>query len=195
MRDNYRMIYSSSPDRGLEVLLLIFDKIKEQVPEANLHIYYGFENFRNKEYVAKLMMEINKRPGIFYHGRVGQDELAKAFMESSIFSYTCTFQETFCISCLEAMAGGCVVVSSDYWGLHDTVGEGGILLPMSDPKDAYTSEYQDRYVEECVKLMKDESYRKEWQLKGFERVKRFTWENVAKQWHLYFQQGIWNEIQ
>ena len=49
------MIYSSSPDRGLELLLSLFPKVKEQVPEAKLDIFYGFENFQDQEYVKKMM--------------------------------------------------------------------------------------------------------------------------------------------
>ena len=195
-KDRYQMIYSSSPDRGLELLLALFPKVKEQVPQAKLDIFYGFENFRDQEYVSKMMNIIRNTPGVTYHGRVGQDELASAFLQSTIWAYPTWFQETYCITALEAMASKCVPVTSDYWGLIDTVKEGGILLPMNDiANTVMTPDYQNRWISECVRLLQDDSYLKEWQDKGQERVKRFTWSAVASQWSEFFKSGNWVEIQ
>jgi glycosyltransferase involved in cell wall biosynthesis len=44
-RDPYRIIWMSSPDRGLEALLHIFNRAKEYEPKLSLHIYYGFDNW------------------------------------------------------------------------------------------------------------------------------------------------------
>jgi len=195
-KDLYSMIYSSSPDRGLEVLLDLFPHVKTQVPEVTLDIYYGFENFQNQEYVAKLMERINSTEGITYHGRVGQDEVAEAFQRSTIWAYPTWFEETYCITALEAMIGGSIVLSSDYWGLKDTVKEGGILLPMPQGKNTvFTKEYREKWVTECIRLLKDKEYQELWREKGKKRVERFTWEAVAKQWHIYFSEGKWTEIQ
>jgi len=195
-KDRHRLIYSSSPDRGLELLLSLFPKVKEQVPEAVLDIFYGFENFQDKEYVKKIMEIIENTGGVTYHGRVGQDELAEAFQKSTIWAYPTWFQETYCITALESMVSKCVPVTSDYWGLIDTVKDGGIMLPMNDDANTvFKPEYQDKWIQECVKLLKDDAYLKEWQDKGLSRVSRFTWENVAKQWSTFFSQDEWKEIQ
>ena len=94
------------------------------------------------------------------------------------------------------MASSCVPVTSDYWGLIDTIKDGGIMLPMDDdPNTVYSPIYQDQWIAECVQLLKDDVYLKEWQDKGLKRVERFTWENVAKQWDGYFKNDNWVEIQ
>jgi glycosyltransferase involved in cell wall biosynthesis len=196
-RNPYKLIYSSSPDRGLERLLDLFPRLNEK---AELHIYYGFENFRDQEYVKKMMGKIDNlnanKTRIFYHGRVGQDQLAEEFISSSIWAYPTWFEETHCITALEAMAGGCVVLSSDYWGLSDTVKDGGILLPMNDDRNTVFSKvYEDTWVSECNHLLLDNKYREYWRKKGFERVRRFTWSNVAAQWDRYFKKGEWINIQ
>src|SRR3954452_1742873 len=38
-------VYSSSPDRGLDVLLELWPAIRERVPAAELHVYYGWETY------------------------------------------------------------------------------------------------------------------------------------------------------
>ena len=190
------MIYSSSPDRGLELLLSLFPKVKTWIPEAELDIFDGFENFQDQEYVKKMLGIIENTTGVTYHGRVGQDELAEAFLKSTIWAYPSWFQETYCITALESMVSKCVPVTSDFWGLTDTVKDGGILLPMNDdPNTVFKPEYQDKWIQECIKLLKYDNYLKEWQDKGLARVKRFTWEAVARQWDHYFKSNNWLEIQ
>jgi len=145
-----------------------------------------------------MMKEIDKRKRVHYHGRVGQDQLAKEFMRSAVLAYPCIFEESFCITALEAMAAGCVVLSSDYWALGDTVKNAGILLPMQDNRNTvHTEEYRNDWVNNCIQLLTNNKKIKMWRNKGYERVKRFTWEAVALQWHTYFksQKGMWNEIQ
>lgn len=195
-RDPYKLIYSSSPDRGLEVLLDMFPKVKAKIPEVTLDIFYGFENFQDQEYVKKMKAKIAATEGVTYHGRVGQDVLAQKFLESSIWAYPTWFEETFCITALEAIAAGTVPVTSHFWGLIDTLKDAGIMLPMPKGRDTvYTKEYQDAWIETTVKLLQDKDYFQKIQDKGYERVKRFTWEAVAKQWDLFFRTGEWKEIQ
>ena len=87
--NNPKFIYSSSPDRGLDTLLNLWLQIRKEFPDAELHVYYGFGNWdkaisqRNNENEKRLrdqILENMKQPGIFYHGRVNQDELAKDFL-------------------------------------------------------------------------------------------------------------------
>jgi glycosyltransferase involved in cell wall biosynthesis len=197
-RDPYKLIYSSSPDRGLERLLDFFPELDDR---ATLHVYYGFENFKDQDYVSRVknrMESFNKggKKRIFYHGRIGQEQLAKEFMSSSIWAYPTWFEETFCITALEAMAGGAVTLSSHYWGLIDTVKDGGILIDLKDNRNSvFNPDYTEKWIFECNRLLSDLKYQEEWRNKGFERVKKFSWSAVAEQWHHLFQKGEWEEIQ
>lgn len=196
-RDPFKLIYSSSPDRGLEVLLHIFPKIDSR---ANLHIFYGFENFGDQSYVDKIMNRIdylNSKLGnrIHYHGRVGQDRLAEEFLSSSVWAYPSGFSETFCITALEAMAGGAIPLTSNYWGLTDTVKDGGILIDIKDSSEVLSPVYQKKWIQECNALLNDGQLQDQWRSKGKERVSRFTWEEVANQWHQFFTTREWSQIQ
>lgn len=106
-----RLIYSSSPDRGLALLLELFPAIKDQVSDAELHVYYGFYNYekiieRNahdpqmQEYarheIATIREAMANTRGVIYHGRVGQKELARAQLAAKVAAYPTHFSETSC---------------------------------------------------------------------------------------------------
>jgi hypothetical protein len=102
-RKVHSMVYSSCPSRGLELLLDMWSDIKEKYKDAELNVYYGFENYirGNREYPnrmkwVEMMQEKLKQPGIKFHGRVGHLEIAKAMKEADIWAYPCIFPEISC---------------------------------------------------------------------------------------------------
>lgn len=198
-KKRFQCIYSSSPDRGLENLLYMFPFIQEKVPEAELYIYYGFNNILKipdkKEWAENLLEKIEKIEGVFNVGRVDKKKLAKGFLESSVLLYPCSFEETFCVTVVEAMATKCAILSSNYWGLKDTVKDAGILLDIDYATDTLTEEYKKKFVKEAVRLLKDDDYLAEYQKKGFKRYKKFSWTNIAKVFDEYFKRDIWQKIQ
>jgi len=100
-RDPYRMIYASSPDRGLIYLLKMWPDIIKEVPKANLHVYYGFKVYDNiygdnpaKKKWKDTILDLMKQPGITYHGRVGHQELHEEMSKAAIWAYP----TDFCVS-------------------------------------------------------------------------------------------------
>lgn len=135
-----RFIYASSPDRGLETALKLFPKIREQLPSAELHILYGWNNFiaMGQPVDYKLHLEaLARQPGVVWRGRVGQAQLAKEFQQASVMLYPKDpFCETFCIAALEAQAGGCVPVTRTNGALPETNAR-GILVPDEASDEAW----------------------------------------------------------
>jgi len=103
-----RAIYSSSPDRGLDHLLNYWPRIRAIRPDAELHVYYGFETWQamatqRKNAYAQSQIDFFKTKlaqlsdqGVVSHGRVGQVELAKAYLGASLWLYPTNFLETSC---------------------------------------------------------------------------------------------------
>lgn len=135
-RNPYKLIYASSPDRGLvQAVLPLWHKIMELVPEAELHVYYGFDNIDkiiagnsdNSKYYKKLKeetMRLLNQPNVYYHGRIGQKELYREWLSSSVWPYYSDFQETSCICSLEAQAGGAIPVTKPLWAVGENVRHG-----------------------------------------------------------------------
>ena len=110
-REPHRVAYTSSPDRGLDVILqYIWPKVLEQVPDAELHVYYGWNNFDAlaathphlaafKQRVGALLLDSTN---VVQHGRVGPDVLAQELLKASVWLYpsqtfvNTPFEETYC---------------------------------------------------------------------------------------------------
>ena len=186
-------VYSSSPDRGLYQLLQLMPKIREQVPDFELVICYGFHNWesaikaRNNEVDKILVSKIKglmDQPGVKYLGRIPKRELAVHQMESKIWLFPSWFAETFCIGSVENAFAKNAILSTDFAGLKTTIGDAGILLnPQGLSRDnLYPESYVSKFVEEAVNLLKNEDYRRVWADKAYKKVQRYTWEKIADDW-------------
>jgi len=160
-RDRNRVVYSSSPDRGLDIILEhIWPKVIERVPDAELHIYYGWESFNRVasmpgyEYLAQFKVKLDQlivsSKGVVQHGRISQSELAREFQKSSIWLYPTYFSETYCITAIEAQLAGCIPVTSRLAGLAETVATGEII-----DGDVHDPEIQQKYANVVVSLLNE----------------------------------------
>jgi GT2 family glycosyltransferase/intein/homing endonuclease len=104
-RNPYRLHWSSSWDRGLDNVLYLWPYIKQAVPEAELHCFYGTFNWRqsclmknDQEGLKKIaeLEETVKQPGVFTYDRVSQKVLAEEIKKASLWFYPSWFSETFC---------------------------------------------------------------------------------------------------
>lgn len=176
-RNPYRMIYTSSYDRGIENLLDMWPDIKKAVPQAELHLFYGWETYdaiaakglRDPAEKKRIVQKINQ-PGITDHGRVNHKKLIKEFYKSGLYVYPCHFQEISCISAMKAQACGCLPVTTDFAALVETVKDGVIVEGQAGKGDT-----NERYKKALIDTLKGNN--------GKYQVKHdFSWAAVAKQW-------------
>jgi glycosyltransferase involved in cell wall biosynthesis len=183
-KDPYRFIYSSTPNRGLDIILKsIWPKIKEKLPEAELHVYYGWNTYyrlekNNPERMAwmKKVQEMMNQAGVVDHGRVGQAELAVEQLKSSFWLYPTYFPEIHCITACEMQASGAIPLTSGYAALEETQ-----LSGLKLQGDVYDPKWQAEFIEKITTLT-DEWIQTE-RAKGIEIAKTFTWDEVATKWH------------
>lgn len=194
----HKLFWGSSYDRGLDILLFMWPDIKAAIPDAELHICYGWDLFikaarNNPERMAWMnsVMEMMSQDGVFHHGRVGKEELTKIRKECGIWAYTTYFTEINCITALECQRDGLVPVVCNfqdtvngekvYTALNETVFYG--VKVDGDMKDQGTKQ---KFMEELLVLMKNSRKWKELSEKGKEAVKNYAWANIAPQWTISF---------
>jgi glycosyltransferase involved in cell wall biosynthesis len=178
-----RMIYMSSYDRGLKILLDNWDKIKEAVPKATLDIYYGWDSFdagqsNNPERMAwksEMVRLINSCKGVVDHGRIGHKQIVEEIAKADIFAYPCVFPEVYCISYVKAMAGGATTVTSDYAELSSY---DGIQVHY---EEGHVKEFIDKYIDRLIEVL---AHSNEYRCRSIAADARYSysWSNTAKGW-------------
>jgi len=196
-RNTKRLMYASSPDRGLIELLKIFRRAKEYDNELELHVYYGFDNIdmliekykgrsgsKNWEKTKENFEKAIKQPGVFYHGRIGQKQLYREWFKAGIWCYPCEFEESSCISCMEAQTMGAIPITNPYWALKDNV-RYGIFLPGRPKSDALV---RAKYVNAIVRVANNPQMQQKLRKEGMIRTRFiFNWANMADR----LDQTIW----
>lgn len=190
MRNNKLLVYGSSYDRGLEHLLKMWSKIREEVPEAELHVFYGWVLFDrvyhdNPERQAwkESINELMRQPGITHLGRISHGAVQKEMETAGIWAYPTHFGEISCITAMKAQAFGAIPVVINYAALVETVQHG-----VKVEGDIYDQETKDEYVKQLTALLKDEKRQEEIRVPMMKWAReKFSWSNVAKQWDTEFR--------
>lgn len=183
-RNPKRMIYASSYDRGIEHLLSIWPEIKSEVPEAELHLYYGWNTYDKmfKEGAVdgkfkERMLHLLKQDGVFEHGRIGHKELAIEYLKSGVWVYPSHFPEISCISAMKAQVAGCVPICTDYAALKETV-KAGIIIPGSASNPEVMKDFKSALIE-TLKNTEAQDYVRDVVV---EKSGSFSWAKVAEDW-------------
>jgi glycosyltransferase involved in cell wall biosynthesis len=195
-RTRKRLIYSSAPVRGLGLLPRLYERVRARHPDAELHVFAGFETYKDgpggdlESWHADwraLASVLEALPGCTVHGNVLQEQLAREFMKSSVLAYPNTFNETFCVTAAEAQAAGCAIVTSGRAALSETVGEAGVLiagLPGS-------RRYEEDFVDAIDRLLADDDFFGRLSSKGIARASaHFDWNVIARRFEQYLVDAV-----
>jgi len=188
-RDRNRVIYTSRPERGLDVLLEMWPELKQRLPELKLAVAW-YENpgadGQMADYLAALRRAAEALPGVELLGALSKKELYREIAGSGLMVYPAVFPEVSCISMMEAAACGTPVVASRYCALKETVadGETGVLVPG----DPVSGEYQRRFVAAVVGLLGGGKRWGEMSEAARRRVEeRYRWAAIAEEWEGVFE--------
>jgi len=195
-RNPYRLHWSSSWDRGLDNVLYLWQWLKKEIPELELHIFYGTFTWKSacerrgdKEGLKKIaeLEELTKQQGIFTYGRVGQEQLAEEIQKASLLLYPSAFSETFFITGIECQYAGLPVICNKYAGVITTFGDSAIMLGDGSAWWPYTKEGREQFLLETISILKDKEKWQRLSNLSKENAKKYSWQNVANWWKDLFQ--------
>lgn len=158
-----RVMYASSPDRGLHWLLQQWSAIKRRVPEANLRVFYNFDewlknllpfecaphhqNLRECAYRAYYIREALERlrsMDVQHFKSVSRVRMAEEMASAFVLAYPCdtvTYTEGFSATIMEACASGMIPVTARADSLGCVYGDWldtMVPSPVRDHLDAWT---------------------------------------------------------
>ncbi|PKL75011.1 MAG: hypothetical protein CVV27_17570 [Candidatus Melainabacteria bacterium HGW-Melainabacteria-1] len=141
------LAYTSTPFRGLGVLLAIFPALRSLWPQLRLKVFSSLQVYQSSAAdeagQQSLYDECRSLDGVEYLGSIPQPDLARELSRVQILAYPSRYAETSCIAVMEAMAAGCQIVSSDLGALAETCAGHAVLVPHDPDPEVFTLRYFD----------------------------------------------------
>jgi hypothetical protein len=172
-----RCIFCSVPERGLEVLRLMWPKIKERVPSASLVItsdytLWGSPNPLNQEHRLNWL----HHKDVEFLGKIPREQLVREQLKAECQPYPANYQELFCISAAECQVAGAIPVTSDQGALPSTNNWGVVL--HGNILDSY---WQNGFINEVCNQLEHGHLIMPRQVQG-EARERFDWSTICEKW-------------
>lgn len=214
-RNPYRILNTSSADRGLRTCMRVIRRVFEKLPtklksKLKFSWYYGFDvwdyefasdeemmNWKNE--AVKEMNEL-KKLGVMTEdsgGRISQAEVTKKYLESGMLLYPSNFFEIGFISGIKAMLGGCVPLTTDIFAqgefikegikIHSEVGYNDWVIDLKKDLD-YGVEDMEEVANKVVDYITSID---KWDKKRYniiESARQFNWDKTAEGWINVFKE-------
>jgi glycosyltransferase involved in cell wall biosynthesis len=200
-RNPKKIIWTSSYDRGLKELLEVWTMVKMEEPDAELHIYYGWDvmdKIRKKQgrevwthYLTwkDVMIDLMKQEGVYEHGRIGQEKIAEEYLSSGVWAYPTWWPEISCISAMKAQVGGAIPVVIPTAAVSETVNWGFTTnISYDHHQQGLPEKTWDIYAQLVIRALNEKTQEKIRPMMMEKSRKLFSWVNVAKQWQKEFDE-------
>jgi glycosyltransferase involved in cell wall biosynthesis len=192
-----RCVYTSSPDRGLHLVLQEWPHIRKAVPGAELRIFYfALERFlaewrerEEKESWPFDMKELCRRSqyidhavgrlaghGVRVMGAASRRQLASELSEAEVLAFPCdtlTWSEGFSCATMEGCAAGALPVISAEDAFGDIYGGACPMVPSK------AHQHAKEWRELVIRALTDESWAAEHRRLARELAEQHSWERIA----------------
>jgi glycosyltransferase involved in cell wall biosynthesis len=154
---------------------------KKNIPDAMTNKVGKDAKFEGGKY-EPILNRARKMKGVNLIGYVPNDEVCKALQQAHIFAYPCVFEETACLSMIEAGAAGCKLVTTNIGGLPETGSEWATLVPIQASREelvmSYASVLNDT-IDKCKTFKGDEKQSEFYNT-------NYSWDKRGPEWERLF---------
>ena len=179
-----RLAYWSTPHRGLNILVPVFDKLCEKYDNIELDVYssfalYGWEE-RDKPY-EELFEACRNHPKINYHGAIPNEQLRKNLEKTHIFAYPSTWVETSCLCLMEAMSAGLLCVHSNLGALYETGANWTSMYQFNEEPNQHAGQFY-LMLDNAIEYLNDEGLQSRLSSQQSYANVFYNWQLRASQW-------------
>ena len=184
-----KMCYISTPWRGLEVALGAMEAIKD--PDITLDVYsstiiYGtsFHSQNDKSYEA-LYEKAKALSNVNYMGYCDHKTLVSKLKDYDVNCFPSIWEETFCISAMESLAAGQLLITTDLGAIPETCCEFPVYIPYTNNKPKLAIQ-----LAECILQVKnmfkhDLSDGLQFQQEYYKRF--YDWNYIGQHWENFIR--------
>lgn len=176
------LIYASTPQRGLDVLLVALDMIERD--DWHLDVYSSFKIYgwpQNDAAYEKLFNMCKQHENITYHGFQPYDVVREAYKKAHILSYPCTWEETSCRVAMEAMSAGCAIVVPNLGALPETCADFAYMYQYNEEKIDHAAIFAD-VLEDVMDDYGSANMKKNLDMQIDYSYNNYSWDKRIDQW-------------
>ena len=187
MDGKIKLLYSSTPWRGLAILIKAIDILNKTRDDFELDIYsstriYGdmFEQSEKGKFDT-LFDKCKNTANVNFRGYGLNEQVRQALQDTHIYVYPSIFEETSCLAVIEAMSAGCHVVTTNYGALPETCGEFATMIEF----DSSVSNLIERYADTLNSVLdnyKNNLYKEDLELQIKYYEKYYSWNTRIEEW-------------
>lgn len=159
--DGLRLIYHTTPHRGLELLVPIFDQLQKKYENIHLDVFSSFNAYgwpERDEPFEELFKKIEDHDHMTYHGFQPNEVVREALAKAHIFAYPSVWPETSCIAMMEAMSAGCLCVHSSLAALPETTANWTYMYSYQETPQRHANAFG-ASLDQAIELMFQEPHR------------------------------------
>lgn len=182
--DTIRLVYTSTPQRGLELLVPVFEALANKYKNIHLDVFssfkiYGWEDADKR--FDPLYDRIKNHPQMTYHGYAPNEVVKEHLKKAHIHAYPSIWLECNSRSIIEAMSAGLLCVHPNFGGLVDTSGGMNFMYQGDSNPNTHANIFYACLEDAIAKVQKEEvqNYLK---LVKVYADSRYSWTKIAGQW-------------
>jgi glycosyltransferase involved in cell wall biosynthesis len=179
-----KVVWMSSPDRGLDRCMLVMDEVIKEFPKAELFVYYGISHLHNygphmAALAEKLKQMMDERPYVKYMGNTEQNKMYREVSDAAVWNHPNNFIETYAITAIECLANGIYPVVRRLGALQDTLKE----AEANGSATLLDYEWDDpQAIDIHASAVKDALRNSSWETMKYFDLEKNSWASVCGEW-------------
>jgi glycosyltransferase involved in cell wall biosynthesis len=182
--DKIRLVYSSTPQRGLELLVPVFVELAKKYDNIHLDVFSSFKIYgwddadKRYEHVYDI---IRNHPQMTYHGFAPNDVVKEHLLKAHIHAYPSIWLECNSRSIIEAMSAGLLCVHPNFGGLSDTSGGLNFMYQGDNNHQTHANVFY-HALEHAINKVSTEELQNYLRLVKLYADSRYAWSKIVGQW-------------
>lgn len=183
-KETINLIYFSTPQRGLELLVPVFEELAKNHDNIHLNVFSSFKIYgweEADESFEPLYSKIRNHPQMTYHGYVNQETIRQYLQKSHILAYPCIWPETSCRVLIESMSAGLMCVHPNLAALPDTSGNLTSMYQFNENKNKHANVFYN-YLDHAIKNVNSEPAQNYLRFTKAYADSRYNIKKISSQW-------------
>jgi glycosyltransferase involved in cell wall biosynthesis len=188
-----KILHHNTPWRGLNVVLRAMQEVKN--PNITLDVYSSTQVYgdafkqHNDEQFKPLYEQAQQLPNVNYIGYKPNEYILEHITDYDLYVYPSIFEETSCVSALEALAAGVHVITNNFGALYETCAEWPVYVTYNTNYEAMARDTA-AAIEVAASYLHEDFIQDhlEEQQKFYKRF--YNWQKKGMEWTSFLQGAI-----